>query len=439
MAWVGHAIALCGGFAAAAALSALIAQWINGAEVTCVIVNSLCWSSGAYAYNDASSRDGFQVDPACHLSNMLNFVWCNEYGREPRPIFANHGRTGYLDANLRAIYEVAARPGVTAIVYMNAPGGLGSFVNAKETLDSMVLLERIRSEYPETATDVDKYFSALDEPVPDKESLARPGQTRRSLVAPGDLRLRTHQARKSLLALFYPVKARCAPVARLRRLLEERPAQQATIRSALSPLFPKASRIRAILDTCAARYTDPKNELPYRHLMASEDIWMACRGRDQWTSWANIAAKICKARGIQLIYYIPPHLNLTDDEHDNVFRPIYVERVRQAFSGFTNVCIIDHSMNRDMNSHDALWLRHDPSRVPFKPGYLFNAIGRLKLARLMVKSFVEAGIIDQNNNHRYVGSAWPGERRLPKEQLSVREFLPNGSLPDPLQQRTVVP
>jgi hypothetical protein len=167
--------------------------------------------------------------------------------------------------------------------------------------------------------------------------------------------------------------------------------------------------------------------------MDSDDIWAACTD-DVWEAWAKIVAKICKARGITLVYYVPPHLNMAKDDYRTIFGPIYIERVRRTFARYRNVVVIDDSMKRELNARDALWTIQQ--NRAFKPGYLFNVIGKLKLARGIISSLHDTGtILDAEPSH-YAGSAWPGESKLTSLPSKI-EFLPPGLVLDEIQKVTI--
>jgi hypothetical protein len=442
----GHALALCGGFLAAGVTSASLARLNLSVESRCAIVNTTCWSSSLNAYNDATEQMGAHSDEACHLSELMNFVWCNEYGGDHQPIFTNHGQMGYLDAHLTSIYEIASRPKINTIIYMNAPGCLGSFVREKEILEADKVLERIRSDYPETAPDVEAYSAALHRSLGYREMQATytlnlkkrfqtegPGAFARGIAAiAGYYR---HEAKQVIRRMLIPLQRFFITVARIRDILEEQPARRECRHHGLSPAFGNGARIVSLLDACAGTYADASNDKPFRPMMPRGDFWKACGGEEVWMAWVRLAATMCKSRGITLIYYIPPHLNVTEKEYRKTFGPAYVERVRRAFAPYSNVVVIDHSMNRELGPHDALWI--ELQNQCFKQGYLFHIIGRLKLARALIRVLREHKAIPSDDECRYAGSAWPGERSLPS-LLSAVEFLPSGLVLDEIQREEIV-
>jgi hypothetical protein len=176
-----------------------------------------------------------------------------------------------------------------------------------------------------------------------------------------------------------------------------------------------------LLDECARRYSDPSNLKPVRRMIRPKDFWCAIGSDSAWSAWANIVAKVCRRRGVTLLFNVPPHLNVTDEEYRNEFRPGFVERVRQAFSPFDNVIVLDHANLRAINYSDTVWIIRNG--VAFNQGYTPNVIGRLKLARVMIRELLERRLLNPDEAPpQYLGPAWEGERHLPPPlQL---EFVP---------------
>lgn len=365
-----------------------------------VILNTACWSAAAWAYSDPAATNGIVADNACLLSQVLNFVWCKEYEGNRTPIFANYGNAGCLEAHVLSFQKAVTLPGVTAIVYINAPGGLGNFINADDTLALEQSLESIGKDYPDTKNDVAVYLDALRHSV--GLASARAAHTEK------DKPRRAFEP-----SPFSPDNARQA---RFENLL----AQRDSLFGSLS-LLP--DRLIQLLDASAQRYLDPANDKPFRQSLAREDYWAAAGGAEVWQAFANIIARMCKARNITLVYYIPPHVHIGDDEYRTTFKPGFVDRVRQTFAAHDNVVVIDHANVRCVDPVECIWYYHKPG-VPIKAGILYNAIGKLKQSRRLLHDLIDQDIIaDSSHPPRYVGSAWPGERNLPPGNPTVR-FVP---------------
>jgi hypothetical protein len=438
-----HGVVFLSGFYAAALSSSAVARFIPSTEACCTVINTACFSGGLYAYNvPAADTRVMHTDEAAHLSNLLNFVWCNEYTGHQAPVFTNTGKLGYMEAHLKSIYEAASQPGITSIIYINAPGCLANFMRDDDTLEAREVLEQIRKGYPETSSDVDAYSAALSHSLGYQIALAKYGLPRERQTESGTargraveilrrLRWQAAQLQRVVSWLVEPLRTLCSPVTAIRKSVEEQPARRVCIANGLSPRFPKAAAITTLLETCASSYGSARDVHPFRPSVKREVIWKASGGEKTWTAWANIAAKICKARGITLVYYILPQLNVTEEGYKNVFDPVYVERVRKTFSPYQNVIVIDQSMNRELSPRDTLWVDYQGQRV--KEGHLFHVIGKLKLARLMIESLRKIGVIRCEPGCHYADSAWPGERLLPTTP-SVIDFVPEGLVFDEIER-----
>lgn len=392
------AAAIC----AAAGVAGLVAA-LPGQAPRVVILNTACWSAAAWAYSHPAGTNGIVADNAASVANVLNFVWCKEYAGNNPPIFANYGNAGCLEAHLLSFQQAVKLPGVTAIVYINAPGGLGQFINADDTLALEHALETIRTDYPDTTKDVAIYLDALRHSV--GYASAKAAASAQNIVP-----------RPFDGSPFAPGGGRQA---RFENLLAQRDACFDT----LSLLPAQHSQLLKLLDACAARYNDPANDKPFRQSMAKDDYWAAAGGLDVWQAFANIVATMCKVHNITLIYYIPPHIHVGDEEYRTAFKPEFVDHVRLTFAGHTNVVVIDHANLRCVDPLECIWYFHKPG-VPIKSGILYNVIGKLKQSRALIHELIDRDVIaDSKAPPRYLGRAWPGERNLPPGNPEVR-FVP---------------
>ena len=420
-----HLLTLACGFAAAAWLTAAAAARIPHAASRCVVVNSACWSANSFSMNDKAKPDGLRADKACHLSNMLNFVWCNEYSGDHIPVFASLGHTGPLEAHLLAIYQIAAMPGVRSILYFNAPGGLTSFTSHEDLLAAIAAAERIRNEYPETAPDVAVYLQRLTESDGYRKALEAYGPNWRLRLqddlrlAPATERLLAFRLRKLESELLRPIREMRHPMSIIKRTFLEWHARRQCRTRGLSGKLPSGLRVVKLLDECSARYSDPENDKSFFPMIGRKRIWMRCGGQDTWTAWANIVAKICKAKGIRLVFYIPPHLQVSDEQYRSVFLPEFTDRIRKSFALAENVIVIDHAMDRHLNPWDMIWFRGRKS--DHRVGYLTNVIGRLKLARLLLRTLNDSGVdFGDDRPGEYLASAWTGEKQLATAPRAIR-------------------
>ncbi len=430
---VAHFILAGAGFIAAWTLGPIVADRVHPPQPRWVVLSVACWIGGSWAYNDTREPSGVVADYASHLSSLLNFVWCNEYSGAHRPIFTNLKSGGYLDLHLIHIYRLASTPDVEAIIYANAPGGLGNFLESQSTLAAIPVLERIRTEFPDAASDVDTYLGCLYASEGYRRAVAECGSDWRDRLDPRSETLRPRDGLlKARLKDFLDVSTEFISTIRANQIDEylkiwapggdgPRDTRRA----------PGSAKVVALLDECAARYLNPANQKPMKPL-TEEDFWKAVGGDAAWNSWANIVAKICKARKIKLIYYIPPMLQATQDEQLNRVRPEYIDRVRKTFSLYDNVLVLDNARGANMCRSDTIWhfyvRKGEPAnRFPFNSGVILNVIGNLKSARFIIKESVETGFLhDQTGTPRYQGSAWPGEQSLPRTGLTLG-YLPKSN------------
>jgi hypothetical protein len=414
------------GFATAAALFAATPARLFAPQPSCFVLSTGCWSGAAYAYNDLPSGKPLVADTACTLTSLLNFVWCSEYEGCHAPLFATDRGGGYLDAHLMWLYRAVAVPSVRTLVYINGPGALVNFLVAEEVLPCTLVLERIRREFPQAA-DVDTYLRYLYGSVGYQKALAELGPDWRrrldeqTFTFPSPGRGPAPRKKPRGAALGAAVSAFTDRAFLMREGALDRLAH-------LWPLFPPRprlcrlcennNRVVTLLDACAARYLDPSNDKPLRRMMRPEDFWACVGGDEVWQAWVNIVAKVCAARRIRLVFYVPPHLHVTAAEYETAFRPQFVDRVRRAFAPYPHVVVIDQARAPGFTTADLAWW--DNEGLPIKAGYLFNAVGRLKEARLLLAALLEAGLLDGDDHHcRRLGSAWPAEASFPSGPRSV--------------------
>jgi hypothetical protein len=428
----GHLVCAAAGILAAAAIGPIVTARLHPPGPRWIVLNTACWVSVPWAYNDLKAPDYLVSDYASHCSSLLNFVWCNEYAGAHAPIFSDLGRGGFLEAHLFWLDRVASMPGVEGIIYANAPGATGNFHKSEATLVAIPVLERIRRDYPEAAPDVETYLRCLDASEGYRQALADCGDDWRDRVDLRDGTLRRRGDPKD------------GPRAMLKRFVDDQTEFIAGIRDCATETLiefpgrgrgdlpmgrrsPQSARIVELLDACAARYLDPANRKAMKRPMKPAAYWDPVGGDAAWTAWANIVAKVCKARGIKLVYYIPPHLNHTDRASRATFEREYVDRVRRTFSGYSHVLVVDHADGQTLCQSDLLWhISEHPTGagIPYNPGHIPNIIGRLKAARFLIGSLVAAGFLgDGGVACRYVGSGWPSERNLPATSL-VLDYLP---------------
>lgn len=425
-----------GGHAAAAALGlgAVVAAALWAADRTppfpahhlrpcpgrCMLLNTGCWVDLPWAYNDTDSDRRPVADYACLLSNMLNFVWCNEYAGANQPLFVTWGEVGALDRQLLSLSEALREPDVGSVLCLTAPGALANFVDHRNTLLLDQLLGRLSVDEPEVADDARAYRACLRE----SEGYR---QARAQTSAADHAALGSSASVSALLSALLPPRTEPAQ-GTFDRLADLRShiAQAAcwhpcgSCRPSRST-FEQTARVQELLDACAARYGHRETDIPFRRLMPRERYWECVGGMTAWRAWANLMAGLCRAHGVKFIFYVPPHVHVRDDEYRNDFRPYFVEEVRRAFAGHANAVVIDHAADRSLGAADAVAYEHAGRLM--KSGYLFTAVGRLKQARRLLAALVETeALVSASEAPPYRGSAWPGEVQLPPSRLSVHHF-----------------
>jgi hypothetical protein len=415
------------GIACAAGLFLAAADRVSAPGPRCLVLNTACWAAAAYAYNDPDAADPVVADKACLPSSLLNFVWCNEYEGTHQPVFENFGRAGGLDAHLISIYQALARPGVKTLLYINAPGALTNFMSSHDTLVAILVLEHVRREHPETAGDVETYLRYLYGSVGYQRALAELGKDWRKQVDSQTLQFISAGAAPETKAP--PPGPTLGLTRRAFALYDwsfDRLSHLSLLRAPgprLAPTFDRSERVLQLLDACARGYADPRNNKWVRRMMKKEDFWALCGGEEVWSAWVRLVATLCKARGIRFVYYVPTHVHVSSEEYWETFKPEFVDRVRESFAPYPHVTVIDHTAAGEFNAADLQWWNHHHG-VPIKAGYVFNAVGRLKQARLLLPALIEAGVLyGEGAPARYLGSAWPGERLLPGGPATI-PFVP---------------
>jgi hypothetical protein len=404
-----HGAVFAGGFAAAAIMSAFVAPTVPPEpSPQCVVVNTACFSAGAYHMNDSRQLFKLREDIACHLCNMLNFVWCNEYSGNNRPVFSNYGVPGGFEAHLLAIEHIVAMPGVRSIIYTTGPGAVRCFAANRDTLNVVTALERIRRQYPETEPDVAAFLRCLQDSVGYREASKKYG--------PPATQLRGHSAKPPV---WDWLDRATRSVGQIKKAIVRETALRQCLAAGLSPNMPRGLQVVKLLDECAAHYLDPDHDKPFQLTCRRGDVWKLCGQQQPLTPWANIVAKMCKAKGIQFVIYVPPHLQMTHQEYREVFQPEFLHRIRETFAPFDNVVIVDHSMDRHLNACDITWGPVD--LVMVKQGHCSSTVGRLKQSRTLLQSLIAAHVaFDHVSSGRYLGSAWIREQQLPSQSFAIR-------------------
>jgi hypothetical protein len=378
-----------------------------------VIISTACWVYTSDSVFNVE-RDAYDASWSASMPSVMNFLLRTEYenpnGCGAYLVGAAHAQD--FESHLLTLLRVLSVPGVRTVVYANAPGSLATAVRPASALAAVPALETIERECPAVAAEAREYRKALvgsrgyHLALEDKERHA----TFRDEQDMTTFRwaLSRHRAGAELLRIDGGLDR-----ARAVCLWEER-----------TPTVEQVDlETRALLDACARTYDHPATHTrKVRRMVPRDQFWTASGGERVWRSWFRIAAELCRERGVRLVFYVPPHVHVTDEEYASAFRPLFVDKVATTLADLPNVSLIDHANRHELKPADLTFLtinRTDGKRVELKLGFLFNIIGQLKRCRLLIDALAATeGFVKRPGV-----ACWDGEARLPPsdEHLS---FVP---------------
>ncbi len=355
------------------------AQWrwsgLGTARNWHVILRTGCWSVQSEPYYDFA-RNRPVAHPLASFPEVLNFAVRNEGGPRARDRFYFAGKDALtFEGHLLSIHQACAIKNVRSILYMNGPGGLVAFDNPADNLAVVPVLESIAREYPGAAPHARTYLARLQDSNGYQQALEREKTLANASTSPRPQNMNPWRA----------IAAANACAQKLRSFRES---------AALGLRAHEMNDTESIrlLEACAERRNHPEAEqYPFRRMMRPEDFWTAAGGEEAWTAWMRMVLEMCKARGIDFVFYIPPHVNVTGEEYATGFQPFFTERVRAVCRDYPNAHVIDQARQHDLNAGDMLWF-FPWTRAGIRPGYLSDMIGKLKTCRGLLRALAAEGV-----------------------------------------------
>jgi hypothetical protein len=366
-----------------------------------LIIGTACWTWTTEAYMPIGSHVAVTTQRAS-LHSALNAVLDGK-GAER---FYGFG-TPEVDFERHLIsLRLAVRQGnVRSIIYINNPGSLQAFTKPRNTVYVLPVLDAIESDYPELTSDVKTYRQAL---------LASAGHRKgRELMSETAWLSRTGE-RLSSWALGVSRRWRGMIEGITFTPFEGRRRTEA---------------IGALVRDVKNNYRNPAAcSAPERGLLPKGLFWAAAGGDGVWQSWLRLAAGMAARHKIPFVYYVPPHLNVPAEQYEAVFRPGFVDKVREVLAPFPNAIVIDHAVGHGLSACDQVY----DTEQRFSAGYLFNFAGKLKQSHLLLADLSARGIVEVPAESLRSPSRW--ERELPpvreepriltaEESKKVREEL----------------
>lgn len=387
-----------------------------------IIIPSGCWTVSADAYTDPVSMDPINGEQA-RLDQVLNEINHNVYGSD-----ISFYQFGFPDPNfdtgLKNIYSALRQPNVRAILYINAPGGLEAFIDPHGLVGLKETLNKIKQDYPSLTKDATFFSDKATNSIGFKEDYSNESGYKLKSYLPILGQLKSEIAAPSL----FIKRLKTSP------MKDQLPSITPTARKANNEYFHQE-----FLKTVALARANYDNVraygLPLRQMMPANLFWRADGG--VFESFIRMAAGMAQQKGVVFVYYIPPHLNVTDEEYEHEFKPVFVDRVAAILRKFPNAYLINHSRIDGFSTYDLAHIKHEvhkPRRVvnslesfkPFTanyaPGYVFNMIGKIKQARNLLADLDGIGGIKLSNGDPRVPTEF--EEGLKNPQDTRQAFLP---------------
>lgn len=373
-----------------------------------LVLRGACWTGTSDAWYEPS-RDALVADAGAGIASMMNFVLRGEHGVRGGVRAYSHGVGGVdVETHLASLRSACAVPGAAAVVYVNAPGALQSFTDARRTLAAERILATIAAEGTAASPHAAEYLAILRRSGGYAEAVRSRARIELSGSYAESLRL-DEAARHGAHPADTWMARQAAKLWRIRR-------------GWLPGAGPEMEdrRTLALLDRCATSYDHPgTRRRPLRRPLPEDLYWAPSGGA--YESWLRLAVELCRERGVRFVYYVPPHLQVTPAEYAAHFGPGFVERVRKVLAAYPgDAVLVDHALDRTAVPADLSWFA-TVGGVEVKPGYLFNAIGQYRRCRVLLRSL--AGIEGLGVPPPAGDAAWPGEAALPRATGAV-EYVP---------------
>jgi hypothetical protein len=353
-----------------------------------LIIGTACWTWTTEAYMPIGSHVAVTTQRAS-LHSALNTIMDGKgverfYGfGTPEVDFERH---------LMSLRLAVRQGDVRSIVYINNPGSLQAFTKPRNTIYALPVLDAIEQDYPELASDVKTYRQALS---------ASAGYHKGQELMSETSRLSRTAERLSIWALGLS--------GRWRGIIEGTtftPFEGRRKTQAIDALFQDVKNNYGNRAACSA---------PERGLLPKELFWAAAGGDGVWQSWLRLAAGMAARHKIPFVYYVPPHLNVPADQYEAVFRPGFVDKVREVLAPFPNAIVIDQAVGHGLSACDQVY----DTEHRFSAGYLFNFAGKLKQSRLLLADLAVRGIVQVPAESFRSLSHWEGELPPVREEPQI--------------------
>jgi hypothetical protein len=391
-----------------------------------------CFTVTADAYYDQIK--GVLGHRLAKMPYALNFLIRNDYTSQASDRFFMYGiEDEDTSSHLINLYHALQLPNVKSIVYVNVPGGLLTFTKPRRLPATLSVVDAIAREYPAAAPYAQRYrkallasraywviannvtseFKELKLPPEFRETVSRPGHSDLMVSRVGSL-LHLEGRRRT----FDPWLHNAAQA-----MIWYRSAVPLALTSDDTDDF----KMRVVLERARKTYLDEYGfSQPLRPAIAPENYWIAAGGDEGWGNFLRMIGEMTRARGVRLVYYVPPHVNLTSQDYAESFKPQFVDRVAEILQAYPNAVLVDQAVNHDLNTADLSW------REGHKSGYNINAIGQLKRSDLLLQAMASASILDlprRETGTPPAGWTWnTWKQRLPAVPDRPKTFLTGEAL-----------
>lgn len=333
-----------------------------------LIIGTGCWTWTAEAYMPKDGGPAAQSQRAslhASLNAALDELAGGDAGHRER--FFGFGRPFVdFERHLISIHQAVDRQNVRSIIYINNPGSLEAFTTPPDTLRVLPVLDAIEREFPQLAQEVAIYRAAL-------------------LASRGHAKALADEAAQ--------------PLARVEADLERwgkglaRRWQGARGSLTVTPFAEEAERQarETLLAEARANYDHPLTcAIPSRNLIAPGQYFIASGGERVFAAFVRLAAGMAGARGIPFVWYVPPHLHVSKEQHEREFKPFFVDRVRALLADIPGARVVDHSVDHGLTPYAQVY----DQAGGFAAGYLLNVEGKAAQARRLLADMAGQGLVD---------------------------------------------
>lgn len=259
-----------------------------------------------------------------------------------------------LDQHVELLYDFLLNNYNKTIIYTNLPGGV-AFEKIRGGQKIKFYLRKIAKDFPETREIVARLLLPL-ESIPEFSSTEEPSDS---------IKLQNVLSNKLSMSAEYLFSP-------MRRLIAR-----------------KALTLQQQLFMHSMYYDDPSNgNLLLRPAPTPDKYFTHQEDAEYYLDFFKLFAVMAKSRSSTFVFYIPPHVNVDKQEYDTYFKPMFVDRIRNELKPYTNALVIDNSnLTSSFTASDL---------EPFggyKLGYNYYSTGKLKAARLLITSLLDAKLL----------------------------------------------